>query len=102
MSRPRASLSPEKSGMRDACARAAAALRGVKLTPLCGSLLAEAVNEISRPVASAQGAAVAQIHLTRDRRFRSRTPYTLLEPPGPSDRNGPTPYGYCRLGLTSG
>jgi hypothetical protein len=40
-------------------------------------LLAEAVNEIRRPVASAQGAVVAQIHFTRDRRYGRRTRYTL-------------------------
>src|SRR5215218_5904389 len=81
MSRPRVSISPaEALGTRDVRTREAAALRGAKLTPVCGSLLAEAVNEISRPVASAQGAVVAQIHLTRDRRFRSRTRNTLLEP----------------------
>ena len=57
--------------------RRAVALRGEKLTPECRSLLAEAVNEISNPVASAQGAAVAQIHFTRDRRYGSRTRHTL-------------------------
>src|SRR4051812_21614144 len=57
--------------------RRAVALRGAKLTPECRSLLAEAVNEIRRPVASAQGAVVAQIHFTRDRRYGRRTRYTL-------------------------
>ena len=57
--------------------RRAVALRGEKLTPECRSLLAEAVNEISNPVASAQGAVVAQIHFTRDRRYGSRTRHTL-------------------------
>jgi hypothetical protein len=42
----------------------ATALRGAKLTPDCGSLLAEAVKETSNPAASAQGAVVAQIHFT--------------------------------------
>src|SRR3712207_4449485 len=102
MSRPRASRSAAAAGTREAPTRAAAALRGAKLTPVCGSLLAEAVNEIRRPVASAQGAVGAQIHRTRDRRFRSRTPHTLLDRSGASDRNAPAPDGYRRLGLTRG
>src|SRR5687767_7018104 len=46
------------------------------LMPLCGSLLATAVNETSTPTPSAQGATVAQIHLMPDRR----------RPIGPSSR----------------
>jgi hypothetical protein len=63
--------------MRADSASRAVALRGVKLTPEWRSLLADAVNEISNPVASAQGAVVAQIHFTRDRRYGRRTRNTL-------------------------
>ena len=50
-----------------------AALRPAALIPARGSLFAAAVNETSTPPASAQGAAVAQIHLIRERRERKRT-----------------------------
>src|SRR3954451_15825688 len=64
-------------GTSSVSARRATALRGAKLTPEYKSLLADAVNEMRSPVASAQGATVAQIHFTRDRRYRRRTRNTL-------------------------
>src|SRR5687767_7861378 len=62
-----------------------AAPRPAALTPARGSLPAAAVNEIRRPPAIAQGATVAQIHLIRERRDRSRT----LPHPVRYHRNGP-------------
>src|SRR5215203_1527047 len=98
-SRGRATLTPSRTpegGTRLPINSGAVAFGSAALIPDWKSWPAEAVNDTSQPAASAQGAAVAQTHLTFERRRPGRTNPPRRSPPRTCARRGIEPHRVLR------